>query len=164
MSIDSDQFRAAMRHLTGHVCLVTTTDNSGRRFGLTATAVCSVSAEPPTLLCCINRTIQSYGPLVESGHFVINVLGRHDHSLANRFSDPALAGEERFAKGDWSRGTTGAPVLESALASFDCTTTEIADGHSHGIFIGAIQAVRFRSDDAPPLLYSHGAFGSFNPL
>ena len=78
MTIDNDTFRTGMRHFAGHVCLVTTTHPSGERAGLTATAVCSVSAEPPTILICVNRQNSSHAVIRESKIFVVNVLALED--------------------------------------------------------------------------------------
>src|SRR5579872_2077682 len=116
---DAEAFRSGMRHLAAHVCLITTSAPGGDRLGLTATAVCSVSADPPTLLCCVNRQIAPFAAIRESGIFAVNVLGVEDRELAERFASE-IQGEERFDIGAWTAMSTGAPVLESALATFDC--------------------------------------------
>jgi flavin reductase (NADH)/flavin reductase len=152
-----------MRHLAAHVCLITTVAADGARRGLTATAVCSVSADPPTLLCCVNRQIAPFVAIRESGIFAVNVLGVRDRELAERFASE-IQGEARFDTGVWIELATGAPVLESALATFDCRLTRLEEVATHGILFGEILAVRSRRSKAMPLLYSHGAFGAFAPL
>jgi flavin reductase (NADH)/flavin reductase len=149
-----------MRRLAGHVCLVTTTRSSGERAGLTATAVCSVSAEPPTILICINRQNSTHPVIRESKIFAVNVLALEDQELANRFAS-RIAGEERFNEGLWTTLETGAPVLESALVSFDCRISQAIEVGTHGIVFGAIEAIRVRQAEAKPLLYVHGAYGGF---
>lgn len=160
MPIDSERFKAGMRHLAGHVCLVTTANAAGERNGLTATAVCSVSAEPPLLLCCVNREAQSHDAIHRNGVFAINVLAVADRALAERFAGP-IGGDARFDVGDWQCLETGAPVLGSALVSFDCRLYHAVDAGTHGIFFGEIQALRLREDPAAPLLYAHGNYGAF---
>jgi flavin reductase (NADH)/flavin reductase len=152
-----------MRHLAAHVCLITTTDPGGVRLGLTATAVCSVSADPPTLLCCVNRQIPPFAAIRASGIFAVNVLGVNDLELAERFAG-VIQGEARFETGAWSTLSTGAPVLESALAVFDCRVTLLEEVATHGILFGEILAVRSRSPNTEALLYAHGAFGAFTPI
>jgi flavin reductase (NADH)/flavin reductase len=164
MSIaDADSFKSGMRHLAAHVCLITTVGPDGARNGLTATAVCSVSADPPTLLCCVNRQIAPFAAIRESGIFAVNVLGVKDRELAERFAG-VVQGEERFDTGIWDTLSTGAPTLESALAIFDCRLTRLEEVATHGILFGEIQAVRSRVSIAEALLYAHGAFGAFTSL
>ncbi|WP_322045414.1 flavin reductase family protein [Paraburkholderia sp. J67] len=160
MTIDITQFKAAMRCLTGHVCLVTTCSGDGQRSGLTATAVCSVSAAPPTLLVCVNRSSASAGAIREAGRFAVNVLGKAGTALANRFASP-LAPEDKFAEGRWITLDTGAPVLAQALASFDCRVDRVIEAGTHLVLFGAISAVQIAHAEQPPLLYAHGGYGSF---
>jgi flavin reductase (NADH)/flavin reductase len=164
MSIAGAQsFRSGMRHLAAHVCLITTVSPDGLRQGLTATAVCSVSADPPTLLCCVNRQIAPFAAIRGSGIFAVNVLGVLDRELAERFAGE-IQGEARFDIGSWSTLVTGAPLLESALVTFDCRLTRLEEVATHGILFGEIQAIRSRDSNSEPLLYAHGAFGAFTPL
>jgi flavin reductase (DIM6/NTAB) family NADH-FMN oxidoreductase RutF len=163
MAVDDQAFRAGMRHLTAHVCLITTKSADGERHGLTATAVCSVSASPPTLLCCVNRNSSSHAAIRASGILAVNVLAVEDKALADRFAG-AIRGEARFAAGLWGQLETGAPVLESALATFDCRLANAVDVTTHGILFGEIQAVRVRPNQLPQLLYAHGTYGGFTSL
>lgn len=152
-----------MRHLAAHVCLITTVGANGLRTGLTATAVCSVSADPPTLLCCVNRQIAPFGAIRESGVFAVNVLGVNDRELAERFAG-VIQGEARFDTGTWTAQVTGAPLLESALATFDCRLTRLEEVATHGILFGEILAIRSHVSHTEALLYAHGMFGVFMPL
>ena len=156
----NETFKAGMRRLAGHVCIITTADAQAGRSGLTATAVCSVSASPPTLLCCINRKNTSYKAIRDAGILAVNVLAMSDRELANRFAT-GLSGEGRFAMGLWSTLATGAPILESALVSFDCRIAQAVDVGTHGILFGEIVSVRVRETEAKGLLYAHGQYGGF---
>jgi flavin reductase (NADH)/flavin reductase len=163
MSIDLGAFKAGMRKLTGHVCLITTAGAGGGRSGLTATAVCSVSAVPPTLLCCVNRTNASHDAIRGAGVFAVNVLALDDRELADRFAGEP-GGESRFEHGAWTSGETGSPLLTTALASFDCRVAQAVDVATHGILFGHIVGIRVRSCTAKPLLYAHGQYGGFTSL
>lgn len=160
MPIDVQAFRNGMRRLAAGVCLITTEDETGMRTGMTATAVCSVSAEPPTLLCCINRQNISYPTILRAGVFGVNVLAVDDRPLADRFARP-LAANEKFSLGIWRRLTTRAPILESALVGFDCKVASAVEVGTHGIIFGEIQDVLVRPVEAKPLLYGHGSYGGF---
>jgi flavin reductase (DIM6/NTAB) family NADH-FMN oxidoreductase RutF len=149
-------FREAMRHLAGGVAIVTAGRDEGR-VGMTATSVTSLSAEPPTLLVCINRSASLRPALDRAGHFAVNLLGDRHQGLADRFAGRhGVAGHERFARGRWSTLATGAPVLADALAAFDCGIEEIIERHSHAIVVGRVQAVRITA--AAALVYWHGGY------
>lgn len=158
-----ERFKLGMRRLAGAVCVITTAGAGGERNGLTATAVTSVTASPPTLLCCINKSASAFDTIRETSRFVVNVVAAADRAIAARFAG-GESGEPRFAGGRWSRLETGAPVLETALAAFDCRVSEIAEIGSHGIVFGEVSAVQLAADDAAALLYRQGCFGSFTAL
>jgi flavin reductase (DIM6/NTAB) family NADH-FMN oxidoreductase RutF len=163
MALDPQAFRNAMRRLAAGVCLITSEDSAGLRTGMTATAVCSVSAEPPILLCCINRQSNSYPAILRAGIFGVNVLAIDDRPLADQFARP-LAAEEKYLLGLWRRLQTGAPILESALAGFDCRVSSSVEVGTHGIIFGEIVALQLRPVAANPLLYGHGAYGGFSSV
>jgi len=161
MAIDSQSFNSAMRRLAAGVSLITAESEDGVRTGMTATAVCSVSAEPPTLLCCINRRNASYQTITDGRLFAVNVLAFDDRELADQFARP-IPGSQKFAYGLWGHLQTSAPILESALASFDCRLSHHVEVGTHGILFGEIQAVKVRKVASKPLLYAHGAYGGFS--
>jgi flavin reductase (DIM6/NTAB) family NADH-FMN oxidoreductase RutF len=160
MPIDTDSFKRAMRRLAAGVCLITTETDDNARTGMTATAVCSVSASPPTLLCCINRQSSSYKTITHARIFGVNVLALDDRALADQFARP-VPSSEKFSLGLWTRLETTAPILESALASFDCRLSHAVEVGTHGILFGEIQAAQVRVVPAKPLLYAHGGYGGF---
>ena len=125
-------FREGMSRLGAAVCLITTDGPAGRS-GMTATAVCSVTDTPPTLLVCINQVTRSHDMFIENGVLCVNVLaGGHDE-LASRF---ARANEEdRFATTTWETGLTGAPILPDALTIFECRIVDKIVRGTHSIFI-----------------------------
>jgi flavin reductase (DIM6/NTAB) family NADH-FMN oxidoreductase RutF len=158
----ADDFKQAMRHLAGGVAIIAT-EHEGRRAGLAATAVCSVSADPPTLLVCINSGASAHEPIRASGRFSVNLLASSQDSIARCFSgETGLKGEERFTVGEWSPLVTGAPVLAGALVSFDCHLTEVVKMATHSVFFGAVADIALRST-IRPLIYAHGTYGTFSP-
>lgn len=151
------QFKAGMRRLGAGVTIVTTFDGKVRA-GLTATAVCSLSAEPPRLLVCVNRQAWPNPIIARAKRFSVNVLAAAQKGLALRFAGATgHQGEDRFAKGRWSVLATGAPILDGALASFDCELARAIPAGTHTIFIGRVVSVVSRKG-GKALLYADGAF------
>lgn len=163
MAVEVDLFKAGMRRLAGHVCVITTAAADGTRNGLTATAVSSVTVSPPTLLCCINRSASAFETVKETRRFVVNVMAETEREIAARFAG-GDSGEARFGFGNWLTLTTGAPVLATALVAFDCRVSDIAEVGSHGVFFGEVQALHISEGGARPLLYLQGAYGGFAEL
>jgi flavin reductase (DIM6/NTAB) family NADH-FMN oxidoreductase RutF len=158
MSIDAAAFKKGMRHLAASVTLITTRHHDVRG-GLTATAVCSVSAEPPQILVCVNKTASAHDPIGEAGFFCVNVLSPPHRKIAERFAGmDGVEGDDRFLDmGDWSTLSTGAPVLKGCPVSFDCRlVTRVAAG-THTVYIGEIVDVLL-DPAAPALLYCDGMF------
>jgi flavin reductase (DIM6/NTAB) family NADH-FMN oxidoreductase RutF len=163
MTVSSQAFIEAMRHLAHGVTLITTA-HEGRWAGLTATAVCSVSAEPPQLLACINRRAETHRLIAEAGVFAVNVLASEQQRRAEIFAGSGrVYGDQRFAEADWTTLTTGAPVLRPCLATFDCRLVEHVPASSHSIFIGAVAAVELRPD-LDPLVYVEGDYSLIVPF
>ena len=138
----SKQYRDAMAHYAGHVQIVTTA-HGGKMRGVTATAACSVSDAPPTVLACVNRLNEHNGVFQESGNFALNTLAAHHRPLADAFAGfTGLTDEERFALAEWRIEKGGAPVLADALASFECKIVEVKSMSTHWILIGEVINVR----------------------
>jgi flavin reductase (DIM6/NTAB) family NADH-FMN oxidoreductase RutF len=156
-TIVQDDYKALMRHLAGAVTVVTA-GKPGERRGLTATAICSLSVSPPTLLACVNRQAGAHDLIISDRVFSVNVLASDQESVAGRFSGQSnLKGEERFASGTWGTLLTGAPILAGALASLDCELIEYKSVATHTIFIGRVVSGCSR-DGAEPLIYLRGAY------
>jgi flavin reductase (DIM6/NTAB) family NADH-FMN oxidoreductase RutF len=160
MSIDESTFKAGMRCLSAGVNVITSTAPDGQRYGMTATAVCSVSAQPPTVLVCVNTRNSSLEAIRASGAFAVNVLATDDQPVASAFAS-ALSADEKFAVGQWLALNTGAPVLSTALVGFDCKVIKAEQVGTHEVVFGEIVAAHFSSQAQPPLLYAQGAYGTF---
>jgi flavin reductase (DIM6/NTAB) family NADH-FMN oxidoreductase RutF len=158
MTIDMGAFKKGMRHLAASVCLITTRLGA-ERGGLTATAVCSVSAEPPQLLVCVNREASAHPLIVASRIFAVNVLAPDHRKIAERFAGmDGVEGDARFADlGDWRTLATGAPVLAGCPVTFDCKVAHTMVAGTHTIVIGEIVDVCLDAAHLP-LLYADGTF------
>ena len=154
-------FRDAMRRLAATVTIVSAS-GAGRRHGITATAVTSLSMEPPSLLVCVNRSGALHGLLSESERFCVNLLRSEQQALSDAFSGK-LPGEERFRHGTWREDAEGLPYLADAQASIFCRRQNAIEHGSHSIFIGEVESVLL-TDDVCPLIYSNGAYSRCAPL
>ena len=162
-TIEPATFRQAMRRLAGGVGLITVGTGDDRS-GLTATSVTSLSADPPRLLVCINRSTSAWPKLAEYGVFGVNLLHSNQQDLADRFAGKSgEKGADRFAGVRWKSLVTGAPLLDGALAAIDCTIEEIIERHSHAIVIGRIEAVDL-GVCSDPLLYWSGTYRTTRDL
>jgi flavin reductase (DIM6/NTAB) family NADH-FMN oxidoreductase RutF len=148
-------FKLAMRRLAATVTIVSTADDEGYH-GLAATAVTSVSAEPPSILACINRSASPSEVLIQRGRFAVNILHADNAGLVPIFSGK-IKGPERFNHGVWDH-LDGVPVLSDAQAVIVCTLAEKLVFGTHTIVIGTVDAVRIR-EDIDPLIYQDGYFG-----
>ena len=150
-------FVAAMRDTVAGVNIVTT-DGAAGRFGVTVSAFSSVSAEPPMVLVCINRSSPASDALAANGCFAVNVLSTLQQSLADTFAGrPAKGAPYDFGAARWNASTTGAPVLAGAVAGFDCALVATIDAGTHRIFLGRVVCVAASARD--PLLYSNRMYG-----
>lgn len=140
------EFREAMSRVGASVHVITTADSSGRH-GLTASAVCSVTDAPPTLLFCINRQVSSHAAFVRGGPACVNTLAADQQEISAVFANRDKVGE-RFAHGRWDTGASGAPMLEGAAACFDGRITDIVDVGTHSVIFVALLAVRSRQTAA----------------
>jgi len=131
--IEATDFRDAMSLLSTAVNVVTTTGDSGMH-GFTASAVCSVTDMPPTLLVCMNQASRSHSHFVNNKILSVNVLGAQHESLSNAFAS-RLTQAERFEQGQWTELATGAPVLQDALVSIDCEIEQIQQVGTHSVFM-----------------------------
>ncbi|WP_020533706.1 flavin reductase family protein [Flexithrix dorotheae] len=158
-SVSSDHFRDGMRFLTGAVTIVTTDGEKGRG-GFTATAVASVTDEPPTVLVCINKQNQINEIIKDNGVFAINVLKNGAEDLSNRFAGfDKVPFEQRLEKGNWKTSEMNLPVLEDALVTFECRLQQIVESGTHNVVFGEVKSVII-NEEKPPLLYFNRAYTS----
>lgn len=151
---DARTLRDALGCFATGVTVVTTRDAAGAPVGLTANSFTSVSLDPPLLLVCIARSVTSLPAFEAHSHFAVNVLHIGQQLVSNRF---AFRLGDRFADTPWEEWGAGVPILQHALASFECARHAVLDGGDHAILLGRVERVRFepRRD---PLLYFRGKY------
>lgn len=155
MMIEVSDFRNGMSLLSGAVNVITTAGMSGR-YGFTASSVCSVTDTPPTLLVCMNKASTSHSHFINNKVLTVNVLGAQHQHISQAFSSK-LSPEQRFEHGTWSELTTGAPVLQDALVSFDCHIDQIQEVGTHTIFICRIVDIQ-QNQHKQGLVYFNRAY------
>lgn len=166
-TVDAATFRSAMRHLAGAVCVITTGE-PGARSGLTATAVCSISADPPRVLICVNRNARTHESIFRNRRVGINALRRSHVWLARRFAGmvPGTDGEARFAEGRWAM-VAGAPLLDDACMALACRVVEAIPASTHTMFLCEVVAARRAepaTDRDESLIYLDGHFRELAPV
>jgi len=155
----STQYKEVIGHFASGVTVITTAVEE-ELFGTTASAVTSVSADPPMLLVCLNRDSATGQAIDRSGYFVVNVLTEDQEHLAGhfatkepgKFEDPPR-GQERAPA---LRGAQR-PLLEGSLAHIECRVTERVTSATHIVFIGLVEAAE--AGEGRPLAYYRGRFG-----
>ncbi|KAA0971256.1 flavin reductase [Aureimonas fodinaquatilis] len=146
-----------MSHFAAAVHIVTTDGRAGIR-GTTVTSVCSVSDMPATLLVCLNASSAVNDRYEKNGCFAVNILAAEHESLAKAFAgEGKLSLDERFALANWAPLVTGAPILENALASFDCRLTDARIVATHRVLIGEVVGLNV-APSAPGLVYKERHF------
>jgi flavin reductase (DIM6/NTAB) family NADH-FMN oxidoreductase RutF len=154
---DAKAFRDAMRAFVGN-CSVITVGDDDEASGLVVTSAISLSADPPLLLACVNRSASSHPLFARYGRFGWSSLGAAHQAVAERFSGfGGVKGQDRYAGAEWETAVTGAQLLRGAPTAFDCTVEEMIDRATHSIVIGRVQAIR-TTPGAGALIYWQGGF------
>lgn len=158
MTVTRQAFRDAMARLGAAVNIITTDGPAGRG-GFTASAVCSVTDEPPTILICMNRNATAAPRLRQNGTVCVNVVGETQREAAMVFAGATRCPmEERFLAGTWTTLATGAPALDGALESLDCRIAEIVEKGTHAVIFAEVQAIRLGAAQEPALIYFDRAY------
>ncbi|UVC30737.1 NADH-dependent FMN reductase RutF [Pantoea sp. SOD02] len=149
-AVERDAFRNAMACLGAAVNIITTDGPAGRA-GFTASAVCSVTDTPPTLLVCLNRSASVWPIFRDNGYLCVNTLAAGHEQLSTLFGGktPMAA---RFAAADWHTLASGSPLLDGALVSFDCKVAQVVSVGTHDILFCEVQAL-VRNDETHGLAW-----------
>lgn len=152
-TIDSSRFREIIGHFMSGVAVITT-HHDGRDHGMTASAVSSLSLEPPMLTVCLHRDAPTQEAVVRSRAFAVNILREGDDRLARRFATPH---PDKFAEVTVDYGPLGQPRLTGALAALECDVAETIVGGTHRVFLGRVRTAQVSG--GAPLAYYRGRFG-----
>ena len=151
--ITPDDFRNVLSHFASGVTIVTTCDGEQHPTGLTASAFCSVSLDPPMVLICVDHKSQSYPHIRDGGRFGINILPQAHEHLSRRFASSRL---DKFDGVGFTMGTLGVPLIDGALAHLECRTASAHVEGDHTIFVGRVESIGI--GDGQPLLYYRGKY------
>ena len=154
-------FRGAMRRLAATVTIVTAAQH-GRRYGMTATSVTSVSMDPPSLLVCLNQKTLLHSIMLTTPRFCVNLLHHDQSPLSSAFAG-ALDPEERFNLGQWQLDEGGLPFLGDAQAVLFCQRTAVLPFGTHTIFVGEVIRAGHRPEIAP-LVYENAEYRRTTPV
>lgn len=157
--IASEDFKRTLAQLAGAVTVITTSDAQDQPWGFTATAFCSLSLNPPLVLCCLSHDADCYQAFSEGQSFAVNMLNEQQRHLAQRF---ATKGRAKYQETQFTVGKLGLPLLPDVLVTLECTLHTIYAGGDHSILIGQVEHGSMGSDaGARPLIYYAQTYGSF---
>ena len=154
MAVSNEEFRAALGRFASGVTVVTTKDRADGLHGITVSAFCSVSLNPPLILVCIDNRSSSLEHLAEGSYFAVNVLSEDQQHLSQKFAsrDP-----NRFSGVDFKESeATRSPLLDYAIAHLECRTVYNYPAGDHTIIVGEVEVVQV--SDEKPLLYCRGGY------
>lgn len=151
--VDQKVFRDVVGRFTSGVTVITTS-LGGRQYGTTASAMSSLSMEPPMILICLNRASETGSAVLEAKSFAVNILADAQEGLAGQF---AVKGTDKFAGVRFREGIMGNPLIEGTLATLECRTVETVTGGTHTVFLAEVTDAQAR--DLAPLTYFRGRFG-----
>lgn len=153
MNVSPDEFRAVLGRFPSGVTVVTTKAADGSDQGMTVSAFCSVSLEPPLVLVCIEKTASVYHALTVAPGFVVNILSARQEQIARRFS---IVDIDRFEGVGFTRSSNGYAILDDVLGVIECHRVGRHDAGDHTIILGQVEATRV--ENGTPLLYYRGGY------
>jgi flavin reductase (DIM6/NTAB) family NADH-FMN oxidoreductase RutF len=154
MPLDPDSFRSVLGRFASGVTVVTARDAAGRDHGMTVSAFSSLSLSPPLVLICIEHGASMHEVLGAATHLAVNILSAGQEALSRRFSSPDA--HLRFDGIGYTRGQTGAALLDEALAYLECRLVDRHAAGDHTVFICEVEAALARAER--PLLYYRGGY------
>lgn len=153
MPIDPDTFRAALGRFACGVTIVTTRDEGDRDHGMTVSAFCSLSLDPPLVLACIGHDASMHPVILHADRFGVSILAVGQEPLARRFADQR---SDRFDGIGYSRGQLGVALIDDALAHLECTIADRQAAGDHTIVVGQVESATCYQ--GRPLAYYRGGY------
>lgn len=153
MPVTQDEFRTALSRFASGVTVVTTKDARGILHGITVSAFCSVSLEPPLVLICIEKITGSHYAFEESNVFVVNILREGQGDLSEHFASQL---PKKFDDVEYVLNAEGVPILTGALVNLECRLKFAHQGGDHSIFVGEVEKVTVR--EGMPLIHFKGEY------
>jgi flavin reductase (DIM6/NTAB) family NADH-FMN oxidoreductase RutF len=153
MPISKEDFRAALGRFASGITVVTSIDSEDRFHGMTVSAFCSVSLEPPLVLVSISKDTCSHNSIAESKTFVVNILHEGQEELSERFAAPI---DDKFSETEYTKSAKGLPLINDALANLECRLVHSYEGGDHTIYVGEIENVFIKEGN--PLIHFRGDY------
>jgi 3-hydroxy-9,10-secoandrosta-1,3,5(10)-triene-9,17-dione monooxygenase reductase component len=151
MPIGEADFKRAMSQFVSGVTVVTTA-NGGQLYGMTVASFASLSLDPPLVLICVGRRMQTHDAIASAGRFGVSILGTDQQPLSNHFASKI---EDKFAGVDYRVTASGVPLLNGAICTLECTLAEQLPGGDHSIFVGRVEAAE-TAENAPLVYFRSG--------
>ena len=151
--ITDEEFKLAMSRFASGVTVITTRDAAGNAHGLTVSAFCSLSADPPLVLACINRQTGSHYAFFERQAFVVNVLSDAQQQISQQFAEPT---GDKFNGIEIVETAGGLPMIDGCLATLECRIVNTYDEGDHTILVGSVEKTDV--SDGKPLVYFQGDY------
>lgn len=156
MAADAADFKAALSRFPAGVTVITMVGPEGDH-GMTASAFCSLSLDPPLVLVCVKNGNTTHGRLLDAPGFGVNILSQAQEHLSNRFAGYGPPMDDWFSDLEVERGeASGAPLIGGSLARLDCSLYGTREGGDHTIFIGKVEGGAVSEGDPDPLIYMRG--------
>jgi flavin reductase (DIM6/NTAB) family NADH-FMN oxidoreductase RutF len=156
MQLDAREFRQALGQFATGVAIITASDADGKPIGITMSSFNSVSLDPPLILFSVDRKALSLGAMLDAKGYAVNLLSRRQEHLSNQF---AKALSDKWQSVEHSLGHAQAPLIQGALAHFECVPYAHYEGGDHIIFVGQVLRFNFHPDEEP-LLFFRGKYNS----
>lgn len=159
MTVDTRALRDAFGCFATGITVVTTVDDRGEKYGVTANSFTSLSLEPPLCLFCLDNKALSFDAFQESRHFAVNVLAQEQEALSSNFARSNVDKWNGVAYETW---TTGAPILPGCVANLECDVEATHEGGDHVIIVGRVREMAYRDGNCRPLLYYKGRYNALS--
>lgn len=159
MPISKEDFRTTLSRFASGITIVTSADKEKRFHGMTVSAFCSVSLDPPLVLVSISKDTGSHYSIAESKKFVVNILSEDQEHLSELFAAPL---HDKFERVEFSESPHGLPMITGALANMECDLRHSYDGGDHTIYVGEIENAIVVDGD--PLVHFRGGYRSLKSL
>ena len=158
MVVNSREYRTALGRFAAGVTVITTVGSEGKPEGMTANSFSGLSLEPPLIHWCIGKSAPTHDTFRASEHFAVNILRADQQQISNQFATPSA---DKFIGIDWRPGLGGGPIIDDALAVFECSNWGQNEGGDHTILVGEVESFTYRDGD--PLLFSAGKYAPVAP-
>ena len=152
MPIGEADFKRAMAQFATGVTVVTT-EHDGHLYGMTVASFASLSLDPPLVLICVGRKMQTHDAIVGAKRFGVSILAQDQQRLSNHFASKS---DDKFAGIEYRRGASGVPLLENAICTLECELHEQLSGGDHSIFVGRVEEAS--TDERAPLVYFRSGY------